>query len=100
MNAFGRQLDQRLAKISLAPGVVHSIQAERIKLAGLEVPASLDANTRAVVLEAVRNAFVSGFRLVILICAALAAAGAAIVCWSVPKRITPRALPDQGCGRR
>jgi len=95
MNAFGKQLDQRLAKISLTPDVVHSIQAERIKLAGLEVPASLDANTRTVVLEAVRDAFVSGFRIVILICAALAAAGAAIVCWSVPKRMAPRALPNQ-----
>jgi MFS family permease len=85
MNTFGKQLDQRLAKISLTPEVVHSIQEERIKLAGLEVPASLDANTRAVVLEAVRSAFISGFRLVMLICAALAAAGAAIVWWLVPK---------------
>jgi EmrB/QacA subfamily drug resistance transporter len=85
MNAFGNQLDRRLAKVSLPPDVVHSMQAEKIKLAGLEVPATLDANTRAAVLQAVHSAFVSGFRLVMLICAALATAGAAIVLWSVPK---------------
>jgi predicted MFS family arabinose efflux permease len=83
MNAFGNQLDQRLATLSLSPDVVHSMQAEKIKLAGLEVPATLDPNTRAAVLEAVHNAFVSGFRLVMLICAALAIAGAVIVLWLV-----------------
>ena len=88
MNAFGNQLDRRLATVSLPPDVVHSIQADKIRLAGLEVPANLDTNTRAAVLEAVHNAFVSGFRFVMLICAALAIAGAAIVLWSVPKRVS------------
>jgi EmrB/QacA subfamily drug resistance transporter len=74
--AFGHLLNQRLTAVSLPAGVFHAIQAEEIKLAGLELPPGLDANTRTMIMKDVRDAFVFGFRFVILICAALSIAGA------------------------
>ena len=89
VNAFGYELNHQLGKLFLAPDALHDIQAEKIKLAGVELPASLDANTKAAVGEAVRQAFVFGFRLVMLMCVALcvASAGAA---W----RLIPRSSSD------
>ncbi|HEU4388889.1 MAG TPA: MFS transporter, partial [Blastocatellia bacterium] len=49
-----------------------SIAGQQIKLAGLELPAGLDDRTRGSVENARSLAFVSGFRIVTVICGALA----------------------------
>jgi EmrB/QacA subfamily drug resistance transporter len=76
VRVFGSHLDQRITTLHLPPDVLHVIQAEKIKLAGLELPPNLDTDTRATIMKVVRDAFVFGFRLLMLICAALSAAGA------------------------
>jgi EmrB/QacA subfamily drug resistance transporter len=85
VHAFGYRLNQQLANLSLPPGVLHNIQANKIKLAGLELPAGLDASTRVVVGESIGRAFVFGFRLVMLICATLSVAGAVVVWMLIPR---------------
>ena len=68
-----------LDKTTVVPGdVLHALQSRAIRLAGLELPANLDASTAAAVRTAIHRAFVFGFRLVMLGCAALAAASVAV----------------------
>jgi len=57
VNAFGTRLDSKLANFSLPPGTLHEIQAGEIKLAGLQLPASLNPSTGAGIRESVREAF-------------------------------------------
>ncbi len=84
VNAFGARLDSELAHFSLAPGILHDIQADKIKLAGLQIPASLDPGTRVGIKEAVGAAFLFGFRVIVLICAGLAVASAAVAWLLIP----------------
>jgi EmrB/QacA subfamily drug resistance transporter len=78
VNAFRSRLNFELARLSLSPGILHEIQDGEINLAGLQVPAGLEAKTRAAVRESVGQSFVFGFRLIMWICAGLALASAAV----------------------
>jgi len=80
VGAFGSRLNHALANLSLPPGILDNIQADEIKLAGLQLPASLDASTIPVIRGLAGEAFVFGFRLVMLICAGLSVAGS-VVAW-------------------
>ena len=85
--AFGSSLNPKLAK--LPSELSHKIQMEETKLAGLEVPAELDSSTRDETRAAIRQAFVFGFRLILLICAGLAILSATVA-W--------RMIPNKGSG--
>jgi EmrB/QacA subfamily drug resistance transporter len=85
-SAFDYRLNQSLGKLSLPPGALRNIQAQEIKLAGLQVPPGLDAITGAEVKRLTGQAFVFGFRLVMLICAGLAAAGSAVARLLIPEK--------------
>jgi EmrB/QacA subfamily drug resistance transporter len=88
VNAFSARLDSKLANFSLPPGTLHDIQAGEIKLAGLPLPASLNPITGAAIRESVREAFVFGFRVIMLICAGLSAASAAAAWLLIPDNRT------------
>jgi EmrB/QacA subfamily drug resistance transporter len=74
---FERGLDQRLEREHVAPTVAQALARQRGKLAAIELPAMLDARDKAAAERAVADAFVSGFRAIMLVSAALALAGAA-----------------------
>jgi len=76
VNAFGARLDSKLANFSLPPEIVRDMEGSKIKLAGLEPPASLNPTIGTAIRESVREAFVFGFRLIMLICAGLSVASA------------------------
>src|SRR5439155_22572544 len=84
VNAFGARLAFKLATFSPPPSTLHEIQAGEIKLAGLQLPASLNQSTGAAIRESVREAFVFGFRLIMLICAGLSVASAAAAWLLIP----------------
>jgi EmrB/QacA subfamily drug resistance transporter len=86
VNAFGSSLNQSLVHLSLAPGTLESIQSNKIRLAALPVPASLNDSERAAVQEAIQEAFVFGFRIVILACAGLSIASSAVAWVTIPRR--------------
>jgi len=85
VNAFGSRLDHTLAHVSLPPDILREIHADKIKLAGMQVPAGLDPGTKAAIKAAIGEAFVSGFRIVILICAGLSVASAAVAWRIIPE---------------
>ncbi len=78
LQAFSVRLDHHLAEISPPADVVKQIQADKIRLAGLQVSPNLDPSLQSAVKKSVAEAFVFGFRIVMLICAGLAAVGALV----------------------
>jgi EmrB/QacA subfamily drug resistance transporter len=86
VSAFGSRLNHKLDHLSLPPKALHEIQRDEIRLAGLPVPESLDPTAKAAVRESVGEAFVFGFRLVVLICAGLSVASAAVAWLLIPDR--------------
>ncbi len=83
--AFSFHLNHRLAHLWLPPGILEEVQLQEIKLAGLQVPAGLNSDTRAAIKESVQDAFVFGFRSIMLICAGLSLASSAVAWLMVPK---------------
>src|SRR6266849_3267444 len=78
VSAFGFTLKHELANLGLSSDVLHEIQSKMIKLAGLELPSNLDARTSVAIRTAINQAFVFGFRLIMLICVGLATASGAV----------------------
>ena len=84
VNAFSFRLNRGLAQLSLPSPVVQEIQADEIKLAGLQVPAGLNLSMKSAVEDSVKEAFVFGFRTVMVICACLALMSAAVAWLIIP----------------
>jgi EmrB/QacA subfamily drug resistance transporter len=84
-SAFRSRLNESLASLSLPAGALRSIQSEEIKLAGLQIPQGLDPGTAAAIRKLAGEAFVFGFRLVMLICTALAATTSAVAWLLIPE---------------
>jgi EmrB/QacA subfamily drug resistance transporter len=74
--SFGGSLDDRLADLDLPPEATRQLEAEKLELGAAEAPSGLDAAQRSVVEQAIDEAFVSGYRVVMLVAAATAAASA------------------------
>jgi MFS family permease len=74
---FDRALHNQLERAAVAPQVIEAIEKQRDKLAAIELPESIDAGDKTSARQAIAEAFVTGFRAIMLICAALALASAA-----------------------
>ncbi len=85
VSAFSSNLGHSLQYLSLSPDVLKSIKADEIKLAGLQVPDSLNPAMRATIEESVGKSFVFGFRIVMLICAILSVTSA-MVAWRMIRK--------------
>jgi EmrB/QacA subfamily drug resistance transporter len=85
VKAFSSRLNYSLAHILLPPAVLQRLQADELKLAGLQVPPGLNPGTKTAIQESIGEAFVFGFRVVMLICAGLSAASAAVAGLVLPK---------------
>src|SRR5712692_3205307 len=81
---FSSRLNRSLAGRVLPPGILQYVQSNEIKLAGLDLPSGLDADTTALIRVSVSHAFVFGFRTVMLICAGLSLASAAVASLMIP----------------
>jgi EmrB/QacA subfamily drug resistance transporter len=88
---FSSSLDRGLTGRPLAPDVFQYIRANEIKLAGLDLPSNVDVDTRALIRMSISNAFVFGFRTVMLICAGLSLASAATTLVMIPTKTVDRA---------
>jgi preprotein translocase subunit SecG len=95
VQGFASSLNERLAQIPLPPHILQSLQANEMKLAGLPVPAELDGGTKARVQDAIKAAFIFGFRLVLLICAALSLASAAVALIMIQRQDQQPALAPE-----
>jgi EmrB/QacA subfamily drug resistance transporter len=73
--------------------ILQQLQKNEIKLAAVDVPTNLDASTQAVVKKAIGESFVFGFRIVMLICAALSVASSVIAWLMISGNRAHSALP-------
>jgi hypothetical protein len=83
---FSSSLDRSLAGGPLPPGTLLYVRSNEIKLAGLDLPSGLDADTTALIRASISHAFVIGFRTVMLICAGLSLASAAVASVMIPAK--------------
>jgi EmrB/QacA subfamily drug resistance transporter len=74
--SFSGSLDARLADLNLPPEAKQQLEGEKIQLGAAQAPEGLDAAQSANVDRAVDEAFVSGYRVVMLVAVAMALASA------------------------
>jgi EmrB/QacA subfamily drug resistance transporter len=86
VKVFSSSLNRSLADQLLPPGIFQYIKSNEIRLAGLDLPAGLDADTTAVIRASISRAFVFGFRTIMLICAGLSLVSAAVAWLMIPLR--------------
>src|SRR5713101_7955530 len=94
VKVFSSSLNRSLAGRQLPPGILQYIQSNEIKLAGLDLPSGLNADTTAVIRASISRAFVFGFRTVMLICASLAVTSAAFAWRMIAVNAKPLAGPS------
>jgi EmrB/QacA subfamily drug resistance transporter len=84
VKAFSSSLNHSLARLEIPPSVLDAIQSNEVRLAGLQLPAGLHADTAAMISASVSQAFVLAFRMVMLICAGLSMASAVVAWLTIP----------------
>ena len=83
LHVFKTNLDHRLIATNLPASAVQSVQTQSTKLAAIAVPENLDSRTQQLIRREIGESFVSGFRWIIAIGAALAAASAVTTLFSI-----------------
>jgi MFS family permease len=83
---FGRDLDRRLADLDLPSEVRQGIAEQREDLAALEIPASVSEPERTRIRSALDEAFLKGFRGVMLTAAGLAVLASLSAAWMIRKK--------------
>lgn len=76
LSTFTGSLNTHLAQLALSPHVRLAIERQQSKLAGVQLPTGISGELQVALKQAIDQAFVSGFRVVALICAGLALASA------------------------
>ena len=86
VKTFVAHLEQSLSRLSVPPEAIREIRSKEIELAGMELPKNLDANASAAIKNAVSEAFLAGFRVVLFSCAGLAIGSAGVASLLVSKK--------------
>ena len=89
VTAFADSLRGSIGIMHLDATVGHDLESNVAKLGGLEAPANLDPQTAARVRTAITHAFVFGFRIIMMVCAGLAIASAAVAWRIIPSQAAP-----------
>lgn len=93
VGAFVHGLHASLSGLHVDAGVIHDLESNATKLGALSVPAIQDEEARGNIEVAIARAFVSGFRVIMLICSGLAVVSAIVASRIIP---SPR---EKGSGR-
>jgi MFS family permease len=94
--AFSSSLDSRLQPLNLPPEARQQLEAEKVDLAGAEVPGGLSSEQAAAVDRAVKESFLAGFRLSMFVAAGLALASAAAAAVMIEGKGRPKATGGAG----
>jgi len=93
--AFAYSLRRSLPNLNLNIGVVHQLESNVAKLGSLDAPPGVDSQTAAAIRSAISDAFIFGFRLIVLVCAVLSIASAGVAWRKIPAESAARS-PDLG----
>jgi Major Facilitator Superfamily len=86
VDAFKFRLDRSLSHLNLGAEVIRYVHAHVTRLAGMDMPPRLSAAAASAMRSAIDQAFVFGFRIVMLTCALLAAASGAVAALLIPEK--------------
>jgi len=89
VGAFGRALERRLDALRIAPDLRRALLAEVPRLAEARVP-RIGGGNRVELVRALNESFVWSFRVIVLVAAALALAGALCARLTIPPRPAAR----------
>lgn len=78
LQVFKHALDRRLVESKLPTSIIQSVETQSTKLAAIAVPQDLDSATKQLIRQAIDEAFLAGFRSVMVIGAALAGASSIV----------------------
>jgi EmrB/QacA subfamily drug resistance transporter len=84
--AFAHSLRDSLSSLNLKSDVVHGLESNVARLGDLYAPAGVAPRTATMIRAAIVQAFVFGFRVIMLLCALLAVASAAVAWRKIPAR--------------
>ena len=76
LHAFNRELDHRLARADITPAARHSIDEQRVRLGGAELPSGINDQTQMALRQTINESFVVGFRIVMMTAVGLGLASA------------------------
>jgi EmrB/QacA subfamily drug resistance transporter len=83
LTIFTSSLQSQLTSLHLSPSVNQVIEAQRNRLAGISIPATLSGEVQSAIKQAIDASFVSAFRLVSLLAAAMALLSALSAWWLI-----------------
>jgi hypothetical protein len=95
---FAASLDSSLNALALPAGVHAALVAQQNKLVGIAIPSGLNSSTHAAIQHAIAGSFVTSFRIIMLIGAALAIASA-LCSWLLIEG-KPVSIPQAGRERK
>ena len=98
--AFKSNLGHRLSSANMSAPVAQSLQTQSIKLAAIEIPENVNRETHQLIRRAIDESFVSGFRLVMVIGAALAAGSAVTALFWIEGAPAARSVEKRSAGGR
>jgi predicted MFS family arabinose efflux permease len=98
--AFKSNLDHRLSSANMSAPVAQSLQTQSIKLAATDIPENVNRETHQLIRRAIDESFVSGFRLVMVIGAALAAGSAVTALFWIGGAPAARSVEKRSPGGR
>jgi EmrB/QacA subfamily drug resistance transporter len=100
LHSFNRELYGRLAQLPLSPELRRSIDEQRVRMAGADLPAGIDSPTRMALKQAIDGSFIHGFRLVMTTAVMLALASALSAFMMIQGKKRGRAQRDPGVSSR
>jgi MFS family permease len=83
---FSHSLRDSVASLNLKADVLQELESNVARLGDLHAPPGVEPQTAAMIRAAVVQAFVCGFRVIMLLCALLALASAAVAWLKIPAR--------------
>ena len=93
--AFAHSLRHSLDGLDLNAGVVQQLESSVAKLGSLGAPSGVDSQTASTIRSVIAESFIFGFRLIMLLCAGLAIASAAVAWREIPAESVTN-FPDGG----
>jgi hypothetical protein len=100
LQVFKTSLDRRLINANLPGSVAQSLQRQSIKLAAIDIPENVNRETHQLIRRAIDESFVSGFRWVMVIGAALAAGSAVTALFWIGGAPAARSVEKRSPGGR
>jgi EmrB/QacA subfamily drug resistance transporter len=92
---FSAHLDRRLASSAVPPAARASLESQHDRLAALKPPPELNSDTAEAIESSIKESFVTSFRLIMWICAALCLAAAGTAWTWIPGEATLKASQSE-----